>query len=288
MWLPDGFPLLREADVRPAVLDSAEWYRGGALAGYINGGAELYREYGFAELAVQEVRGEGGGVTAEIFRMADPVAAFGVFSAHRPACVPVDSTLPFSCSGKTSMQFAAGPYFVRLMGRGSMTSSGPLRTLALAIAGRIPGRIDPVPPVFRSSVFARQSTSIRGVRGPLGLQAVAPERAETLEGLFPAEVFLLSLEGKDGSLTAGVVRFADKERTTEFLRRYNVRDLHNNLPGMSANEPEGERRGVWEEQRGPLRRAVKLMSETECRFLETEHMDETREGFKEALFLSAD
>jgi hypothetical protein len=285
---PDGFPLLSEADVRPAVLDSVHWYHGGGLTGYINGGAELYREYGFVELAVQEVTSEGGDVTAEIYRMTDPVAAFGVFSTQRSFCVPVDSSLPFSCSGKSSVKFASGPYFVRIMGSGSMLSTGLLRTLALTIAGRISERTDPLPPVFRGPVFGPQAASVRAVRGPLGLQAVAPERLETLDGLFPAEIFLLSLEGEDGSMTAGVLRFPDRDRMMEFLRRYHVQDPRENLLGISANELEGGRAGVLEEQRGAQRRAVKRMSDTECRFLETQLEEATHEGFREAFFLPAD
>lgn len=51
-----------------------------SLYGYINGGAELYLEYGFDTLLVTELVIEGSDIKAEVYRMKDPEAAFGIFS----------------------------------------------------------------------------------------------------------------------------------------------------------------------------------------------------------------
>lgn len=48
---------------------------------YINGGAEIYHEYGFQRVIVQEYAGpENRSISLEIYRMTDPAAAFGMYS----------------------------------------------------------------------------------------------------------------------------------------------------------------------------------------------------------------
>lgn len=56
-------------------------YKGEDLFLYINGGAEIYHEYGFRQVIAQEYKGAGGEtISLEIYEMADPAAAFGMFT----------------------------------------------------------------------------------------------------------------------------------------------------------------------------------------------------------------
>jgi hypothetical protein len=58
------------------------------LYGYVDGGAEIFLQYGFQSLTVYELVPEKPaakvkGMTLEIYRMASPAAAFGIFSTRR-------------------------------------------------------------------------------------------------------------------------------------------------------------------------------------------------------------
>jgi hypothetical protein len=65
-WQPDG---------------DIQRYAGEDLFVYIDGGAEIYREYGFRRVVARDYRNAAGkSVTLEIFEMTDPLAAYGVFS----------------------------------------------------------------------------------------------------------------------------------------------------------------------------------------------------------------
>jgi len=58
-----------------------EKYSGEDLFLYINGGADIYNEYGFRDVFSSEYEKEGAGrISVELYRMADPVSAFGIFS----------------------------------------------------------------------------------------------------------------------------------------------------------------------------------------------------------------
>ena len=59
-------------------------YEGEDLYAYIDGGADIYHEYGFVRVIVQDYKNAGGrSVSLEIFEMATPAAAFGMFSFKR-------------------------------------------------------------------------------------------------------------------------------------------------------------------------------------------------------------
>jgi len=65
-----------------------EVYKKDGLYGYINGGAELFLQYGFEELSVIRYIGGTGPaaekeITFEVYRMASPADAFGIFSLKR-------------------------------------------------------------------------------------------------------------------------------------------------------------------------------------------------------------
>lgn len=63
---------------------SPEEYEGESLYIYINGGADIYQEYGFRRVALQEYRNATGrSVSLEIFEMETPAAAFGMFTFKR-------------------------------------------------------------------------------------------------------------------------------------------------------------------------------------------------------------
>lgn len=59
-------------------------YMGEDLYTYIDGGAEIYQEYGFRRVILQDFKNaEGKSVSLEIFEMETPAAAFGMFTFKR-------------------------------------------------------------------------------------------------------------------------------------------------------------------------------------------------------------
>jgi hypothetical protein len=58
----------------------ARLYEDKKLFDYIDGGAELYFEYGFEQACVQRYKAKEGGVTVEIYQMDTAASAYGVYS----------------------------------------------------------------------------------------------------------------------------------------------------------------------------------------------------------------
>ncbi|NQT79480.1 MAG: hypothetical protein HQ555_03695 [Candidatus Aminicenantes bacterium] len=73
----------------PEEKDIGEWkrdgspqeYKGEDLFLYINGGAEIYHEYGFKQVYVQDFRNKNGkSISVEIFEMLDSESAYGIYT----------------------------------------------------------------------------------------------------------------------------------------------------------------------------------------------------------------
>jgi len=64
--------------------DATQQYKGETLYDYIDGGADIYHEYGIEEVIVQDYRNpEGKEITLEIFKMIDDEGAYGIYTFKR-------------------------------------------------------------------------------------------------------------------------------------------------------------------------------------------------------------
>ncbi len=63
-------------------------YKGNELYDYIDGGAQIFFEYGFTEALVQRYVLGDTSITLEIYQMNDPKAAFGIYSIQRDCEMP--------------------------------------------------------------------------------------------------------------------------------------------------------------------------------------------------------
>jgi Family of unknown function (DUF6599) len=71
-------------------------YPGDHLYEYINGGAPIYLEYGFKEVASQELILNDHTFIFDVYQMESPLAAFGIFSVRRPERAPGIGNFAFS------------------------------------------------------------------------------------------------------------------------------------------------------------------------------------------------
>lgn len=160
-------------------------FEGDALYGYMNGGSDLYLEYGFVSLNVQEVKYEGFEYTVETFTMADEFAAFGIYSIHIFKPLRVDSLLAahslpgFDCLSKYQLQAACGNrYFSIVFNAGPAAAQGAEKLL-LAKAGDIAGgetiaKGENLLPFLKDAPWLKPPYSgrLKFVKGELGLSNV--------------------------------------------------------------------------------------------------------------------
>lgn len=141
------------------------------LYGYIDGGAELFLEFGFDQLTVQKYRNGANEMAVEIYRMADPVAASGIYlmkcgkEARHPALKERHTV------NRHQLMFVRNRYWVtvnNLSGAEGMTPA--LLKFAGAVASRMPA--DRIPATPGLPAAGQVPGSVRLVRGPFGLQSI--------------------------------------------------------------------------------------------------------------------
>ena len=169
----------------PADGEAGEWrvdgppqeFRGDNLFEYIDGGAEIYREYGFVRVLVQEYKNSRGKkLSLEIFEMASPTSAYGVFTFKRssrgePVHVGSEAELE-----DYYLNFWQGSYIITITGYGKDSQSRQgLMILASAVSKRLPGRPVPPPPLVAALPQpGLVRTSVRYLRGYLGFMNTYP------------------------------------------------------------------------------------------------------------------
>ncbi len=84
------------------------------LYGYINGGAELYLEYGFAELVVQRYHHGQSELSLDIYRMVHAEAALAIYLAKKGVEQPLAGVSARNTGGIYQITALQGPYFIQV------------------------------------------------------------------------------------------------------------------------------------------------------------------------------
>ncbi len=181
-------PLLRQAAARPAgdlslmpaddavagwkKSEAVRVFGGPDLYGYIDGGAELFLEFGFDRLTLQKFRSGKNELAVEIYRMADPVAATGVYlmKCGKPTRDP--SFAARHTINRHQLLFVRERYFVTVNNlSGGDAPGADLVKFGRAVAAALPADRVPVE-LSRLPAQGAVPGSERLVRGPFGLQAI--------------------------------------------------------------------------------------------------------------------
>jgi hypothetical protein len=219
-----GDPFLRTGDVQGLVVTRTGHYDGNALFGYMDGGAELFREYGFAHLTAQEIRLDDQQLLVEIFRMRDSVAAFGIFSVSRAVCPGDDSSGRYWCHSSGEVQCAGGPFFIRIQSLTTGTGSeGLSEIVGRYLLRMIPDRLADVPWVCDEHAMPGWQRKAVLMYGPLGIQNGTPDWSDALEGGGYTSVTCVPwlLEGRP--VTIGWIQCPSDKAAEGLLQRANGR-----------------------------------------------------------------
>ena len=183
-------------------------YRGEGLYEYINGGAEIYHEYGFRQVVVQDFKSrEGKSVSVEIFEMEDSGSAFGIFTFKTN---PEDREIPLGSDALLSdyyLNFWKARYLVTLTGfdEDEETIKG-LRNIARSIDSKIETEGDRPSLVSALPEEGLEKASLKYFEGNLGLYNSYP--------FFTEDVFRLK-EGIKGDYEGGYSLYIIKSRAAE-------------------------------------------------------------------------
>jgi hypothetical protein len=168
---------------------SPQEFKGDDLFVYIDGGAEIYLEYGFSRAVVQDY-GDAGGrtVSLELFEMTDPAAAFGAYSFKTTG---KGRALDLGQGGQLEdyyLNFWRGEYLITITGfNDDQETVGGLLAVAKAADHTVPGEGRHPPIIDILPAEGLDSGSVLYFRGRLGLKnafpLASPGNLEAREGV---------------------------------------------------------------------------------------------------------
>lgn len=189
--------------------ENFEEYKGEDLFFYIDGGAEIYHEYGFERVIVQDYRSKNGkSASLEIYEMRDPASAYGMYSFKSTG---EGKVLELGYGGKLQdyyLNFWKGKYLITITGFGEdiETITG-LQMLAKATDSRLsnPGPSEKPALVRLLPEDGLKLQDVKYFQGNLGLFNSYPF---TTKGIFKVE------EAIKGTYTEGydiyIIKYADE------------------------------------------------------------------------------
>ena len=104
---------------------------------FINGGSEIYYEYGFESAATREYALGADEMVADVFEMSDPDAAFGIFSNERDPGGVDPGVGDAGSMTFGQLLFCKSSYYVKVNYYGSIDADKALTEFAAAISGFI-------------------------------------------------------------------------------------------------------------------------------------------------------
>jgi len=212
-----GMYELTSTDLPGATFTRNDSFTGTGLWGYINGGADLYLEYGFEKVRVQEFEWHENKIKINFYKMSNPEAAFGIFSVSTYNCTEFGSLHQFSCVTQYQVQVAFGEYYLQIISDKGDSASILLKK---EIAEKIIGKYEPlqfdVPELFKIEYFKLFLTNLKFINGTLGIQNGYPDWEEYFDELENYSIYILNGKGEGERFTLALVFFPLEEDVDSF------------------------------------------------------------------------
>lgn len=226
----DNFPVPVKGDPPNLKISSVRTFNGSSLFGYMDGGAELYLEYGFEAAAVMDLDYQGSKYKLEIYKMSDPESAFGIYSVSKFRCPAMPPDLSdFACLSKYQLQICKGAFYINIINR---TGSSADSTASVKIGKIIADKIIDTKPDFSSFMAGETTETIRNnyilVKGRLGIINGAPDLEDLFTGITDYRALIIKFQTKK----VISIKFGNDSECDSFLKKNEFLGTDKQIPTM--------------------------------------------------------
>lgn len=225
--VPENFPYINKDNLREGRIKSEKTYTRESLFGYMNGGAELYLEYGFERLVVSELDIDGTEYKVEVYKMNEPQAAYGIYSVSVFRCDTSGHLDAYSCQTPYQLQVCRGQYYISIINNtGAPVASATSIILAQKLLPLTGGESFDLSGFTEGAVRMDDVSRATLIMGELGLFNGAFDWDYLLEGT--DNYTGLALEKGDESVL--ILRFTNDSSRLDFFEKHGIRSV----PGEGA------------------------------------------------------
>lgn len=237
-------------------------YQKGQLFNYIDGGAEIFLEFGFDRLLVQEYRKRNSELVLELYQMESPESALGIYLLKCGTETPVEGIPARNSGDPTQFTILKGSAFIHINNPEGGTSFLPVMSdLARRLLESIP-EVPAAPLLEALPEKDRVPGSERLVRGPYALQPIYTLGEGDILDL-RGEVFAVAADYRDQERepsTRLIVPYPDDQRAEAAFRNL----LANLDPYLKVIEKR-DQEFIFTDFRGRIGKVVKTGARLELR-----------------------
>ena len=223
LFLSCNKPAKTIGEMLPPGSKMSEWQKGepghtykqNQLYEYINGGADIYLEYGFVQVITQEYYHNDESLVVDIYEMTDPKAAYGIYSIHREPKMSVLQVGDEGLQFEYQTSFWQDHYYINLMGyKSDRITQNVLAEFAKKISRKISVHAKPPELISALPLTGLVDRSACYIKGMLGLNRrfyISGENLLALDGT-TAEAVSGSYQSSQGEGQMLIVQYSQIEQ----------------------------------------------------------------------------
>lgn len=203
--------------IQPSDLDgvkatTVKFYGSDELWEYINGGADIYLEYGFNRVLAQEIEWQGSIFRIDAYQMENPQGSFGIFSILKTQCLEIISNLNESCLSQYQIQLVIGNIYLSVVPLSGKKGELELaKEIAKALYSKNIQQTQPKLSI--PEALTKLNANILNTRliiGQLGMQNGAPEFEKAFSGLTNYQLWISDVQFEGKKIRAAYCKFQSK------------------------------------------------------------------------------
>lgn len=203
-----------------------EYFDGGSLWGYMNGGADIYLEYGFEKLRVEEFSNEDETIKLEIFKMDDPISAFGIYSIKTFKCEQSEVITTTDCLNRFQFQLLYGNYYIQLINEsGSENAKQTLISMAETLLKKLEPQEFVLPLTYLTDSLNFSLSDIKMIKGDLGVHNKAIFLEDCFNGIENYHIYYVKTVMGGEKIKYYEIVFDKPETKNKFLENNKDKDL---------------------------------------------------------------
>ena len=200
-------------------------FTGTGLYGFMNGGADLFLEYGVKKLTTRDLVYTDEEYTLDIYEMPTPEDAYGIYSVHIFKCLQADTDEGINCLSTYQLQTVAGNFYISLVfTSGSEKARTNAKVLLQHYTADIKGDNIIFPEQIKTSVPLPYSGVLKFLRGPISISGAQLSLATILQGISINGVWFFPSSDKEGENRVFII-FNDNDTTNSVRAKIAPEDI---------------------------------------------------------------
>ena len=188
-------------------------FTGTGLYGFMNGGADLFLEYGVKKLTTRDLVYLNEEYTLEIYEMPTPEDAYGIYSVHTFRCTQADVNDGINCHSAYQLQTVASNFYISLVfPSGSEKAKANAKDVLQRYIADIEGENVFFPEQIQTSVPMPYSGTLKFLRGPISISGAQQSLAVLLKEIKCGGVWFAA--GEEEGENRALILFDDIESAT--------------------------------------------------------------------------